>query len=61
MIQSPGTECRRYLPRHYLIPKYALLLTFFNSAVESVVSLPTDNLSPVRQRAIDARDLQFRE
>jgi len=41
MIQSSGTECHRYVPRHYLIPKYALLLTFFNSAVESVVT--TDN------------------
>ena len=59
MIQSPGTECR-HVPRHYLIPKYAMLLTF-NSAVEGVVSLPTDSLSPVRQGVTDARDLQFRE
>jgi len=61
MIQSSGTECRRYLPRHYLIPKYVLLLTSFNSAAEGVVSLPTDSLSPVRHGVVDARDLQFRE
>ena len=41
MIQSSDTECRRYLPRHYLNPKYVLLLTFFNLAAEGVVT--TDN------------------
>jgi len=60
MIQSSDTECCRYLPRHYLNPKYMLLLTF-NTAAEGVISMPTDSLSPVRQGVIDARDLQFRE
>jgi len=41
MIQSSGIECRRYLPRHYLTPKYALLVNFFNSVAEGVVT--TDN------------------
>jgi hypothetical protein len=38
MIQSSGIEWRRYLPRHYLTPKYVLLLTFFNSAAEGVAT-----------------------
>jgi len=42
-----------------LTPKYVLLLTFFNTVAEGVITLPTGSLSPVRHGVIDARDLQF--